>query len=636
MDEDPELTFIRGEAAVYEHIERHDPETFARIVRYIEAGRWDVVGGTYVQPDTNLPATETFARHFLRGQSYFASRFGRTARVAWAADSFGHSAGLPLLLAEAGIEGFAFTRPGSGQVPLAKPAFWWEGPGGARVLGYRPAVGWYGCERDEVPKRLDGYLRAARQHGLDNVGVFYGVGNHGGGPTRRQIADIRAWAERHGDEVRVVHSSLHRLFDALRDEVQAKGEAFLPTHRGELNFCLRGCYVSVAKFKFAYRRAEASVARAERTGAAIAAALGTEAPAMDEAWDAVLFNAFHDILPGSSIERAFDDQIAWIGGAVHASQRAEMTALNALARRVDTAVPAPAEITPRPSPSWSGTPHPHPFSGHIELEGCLDYRPIWAYDGRPDEVSVEVRGPDGTALPFQTLETENRFTPTLPWRRRVLVPAELPPLGWSVLTMAWVENAEPAADTGGGGSGGRGRAGRDHQRRLHRSRANGRRRDRDPAGRRAAGGRPRAIGDHRRGFVGFVGRHGRGAGFARPVGGAGSVDRGAGGNERNWAGAGGALGPSRRRRFAARPDAHAVARPGRGGRSGARAVERAGGAPQARVPLRGRQRRGRVRRSQRKRETRPLRRGAGRPLGSLPQRPIGLPLWVRQRRALRL
>jgi len=199
MDEDPELTFIRGEAAVYEHIERHDPETFTRIVRYIEAGRWDVVGGTYVQPDTNLPATETFARHFLRGQSYFASRFGRTARVAWAADSFGHSAGLPLVLAEAGIEGFAFTRPGSGQVPLAKPAFWWEGPAGARVLGYRPAVGWYGCERDEMPKRLDGYLRAAREHGLDNVGVFYGVGNHGGGPTRRQIADIRAWAERHAD-----------------------------------------------------------------------------------------------------------------------------------------------------------------------------------------------------------------------------------------------------------------------------------------------------------------------------------------------------------------------------------------------------------------------------------------------------
>ena len=267
MDEFPELTFIRGEAAVYQHIEQHDPATFRRIVRQVRAGRWEIVGGTWIQPDTNLPATETFVRHFHRGQRYFAEKFGRRVRIAWAADSFGHSAGLPDIFAAAGIESFAFTRPYEAQLHLDSPVFWWEGASGGRVLAYRPPMGWYGCERDELPRRLDAVLAAAQQDRLANVGVFYGLGNHGGGPSRRMLRDLRDWCARH-PEVRVVHSGLRRLFEALRAERVER-----PVVRGELNFCLRGCYASAARFKFAYRKTEAAVARVERTDTAIAAAL---------------------------------------------------------------------------------------------------------------------------------------------------------------------------------------------------------------------------------------------------------------------------------------------------------------------------------------------------------------------------
>ncbi len=207
MDEFEEMTFVRGESAIYQHIEEHDPKTFRRIVKQVDAGRWDVVGGTVIQPDTNLPATETFARHFARGQNYFRSRFGRTARVAWAPDSFGHCAGLPEIMVNAGISGYAFTRPLAGMLPLAKPAFWWEAPSGARVLGYRPAVGWYGTSRDEMLKRLDDTLASAQRGDLKDVGVFYGLGNHGGGPSRRQLREIRQWAAAH-PEVNVVHSGI--------------------------------------------------------------------------------------------------------------------------------------------------------------------------------------------------------------------------------------------------------------------------------------------------------------------------------------------------------------------------------------------------------------------------------------------
>jgi alpha-mannosidase len=445
MDEFPELTFSRGETAVYRHVEEHDPALFARLAAQVAAGRWEPVGGTVVQPDTNLPATETFARHFAHGLSYFRARFGRRVRVAWAADSFGHAAGLPAIMAAAGIEGFFFTRPFAAELPLAKPAFWWEGPGGARVLAYRPPVGWYGTERDEVPRRLDALLAAAASCDLENVGVFHGLGDHGGGPSRRLLREIASWCRTH-PRVRAVHSGLHRLHDALRDEARRKGADFLPVHRGELNFCLRGCYASVAKFKFAYRRTESALAAAERGDAVVRSALGQAPADCRRAWEAVLFNSFHDILPGSAIERAYDEQLAWLGCAFHSAQELELGALNALAGRVDTRVPVPAGDHPAPVALLVWNPHPWPYAGHVEWEACLDYRPVASYRGRADALPLEVRGPSGRRVPFQSVATESALQSwDTPWRKRVVVPVQLPPLGWAVYRFGWVEGARPPA-----------------------------------------------------------------------------------------------------------------------------------------------------------------------------------------------
>jgi len=441
MDEFPALTFMRGEAALYRHIEEHDPATFRRVQRMIEVGRWDVVGGTWIQPDTNLPATETFLRHFELGQAYFRDRFGVAPRVAWAADSFGHSAGLPEILAAAGMEGYSFSRPAQNLVPLSKTAFWWESAGGARILSYRvPSCGWYGCERDEMPRRLDASLALARQSDLRNVGVYFGLGNHGGGPTRRQIRDVQAWAKAH-PEVEVRFSTLHALFDAVRAEAKRKGEGFLPVHQGELNFCLRGCYASQLGFKTLYRKAEALVKRAERVDTIVAARLGRKPADLQPVWEAVLFNSFHDILPGSSIERAYDDQREWLGGAVHAARVAETAALNALAARLDTRVTLPKADQPGPVVLAVFNPHPHAYRGPVELEASLDYRPVWSYKDRSDALPVEVRGPDRKPVAFQVIATEHTSMPSLPWRKRVVLPVSLPPLGWSVFEMQWMEGA---------------------------------------------------------------------------------------------------------------------------------------------------------------------------------------------------
>jgi alpha-mannosidase len=441
MDDEPDLTYIRGESVVYQHVERHDPAAFARIRVLVAAGRWDPVGGMVVQSDSNLASTETLLHSLRDAQAYFRSRFGRPVRAAWLPDSFGHSAGLPEILAAAGIDSFAFTRGGTESVRLGAPAFWWEGPGGSRVLAYRPLVGWYGCERDSIPGILDSALAASAKERFETVGVFYGLGNHGGGPSRRHVRDIRAWAAVH-PEVTVRFSTLHGYMDALREVAVRAGSSF-PLHRGELNFCLRGCYSSLGRFKAGFRRTEALVNRAERTSTIIGEAYGRieGAAGIRNARAGLAFNSFHDILPGTMIERAMDDQQAWLGGAWHRAQRVENDALLALAGRIDTTVRPPGDDLPAPVPLLAWNPHPVDFEGPLEMEAALDTRPITRYKDRPTEMPVELRDHAGRVLPFQAIASEGLALPEFAWRRRIVSRVSIPAGGWRLFTLGWREGA---------------------------------------------------------------------------------------------------------------------------------------------------------------------------------------------------
>ncbi|MBE0697749.1 MAG: glycoside hydrolase family 38 [Anaerolineaceae bacterium] len=448
MDEFPELTFIRGEAFIYRYIEEADPETFNRIRQKIKEGRWDVVGGTMLQPDMNMPATETMLRQLLYAQRYFQSRFGLHARAGWSADCFGHSAALPDLLAAGGLEYYAYTRPQ--HIPPVN-TFWWDGPAGSRLLVHHPTLGWYGTERDELPHRLDQLLEQAEAGkaagaSRQNIACFMGLGDHGGHPTRRMIAEARQWAEIHPD-IRLIYSSLTGFFDALRAEVNAEEGETIPVFKGEINFAPRGIYASGARFKFAYRKAEAAVSRAERISSGVTAATtsdgvtGSKPVDLRDAWEALLFNTFHDIMPGSSIERAYTEQFDWLGTAPHLARIAEQRAINVLATRVDTRVKTPAVDMPSGVPFLAFNPHPWPFQGFVEVEAGLDYRPIWKYRDHPQDLPVVVRADQNIPLPLQMIETENLYLPPIHLRTRVVIPLSLPAFGWKVLEYAYEEGA---------------------------------------------------------------------------------------------------------------------------------------------------------------------------------------------------
>jgi len=467
MDEFSELTFLRGEAALYAHLEETDPEAFGRVRQRIREGRWEVVGGTWIQPDTNLPSARTLRKQFEVGLDYFQSHLGVRPRVAWQADAFGHAAGLPDIMADAGMESFAFWRPGPKLLRLPKPVFRWCGPNGGSVLASRIDYGWYGTGRDQIPERLDAALAHARRFGLDNEPVFIGLGDHGGGPSRRHVFDVRAWAAEHPD-VHVVWSGLHRYFDALRAEAAAKGgDAFFPDFSGELGFTLRGCYTSCLRVKSAFRHAEAELATAE-TAVALAGQAGHSATGgrqpecrnaemsrrmsvaecrssspdcgvvanLSPAWRTLLFNSFHDILPGSCMERAVEEQLQQLGGVRDAARKALHAALRALATAADTSVPKPRGDFPAALPFVVFNPHTWEYHGPLELEGCIDDRPDYYKPYGGGQAPLEVRDPQGRSVPFQIIPAEAQFGDVI-WRNRVVFDARVPAHGFAVYTLGW-------------------------------------------------------------------------------------------------------------------------------------------------------------------------------------------------------
>lgn len=428
LDDYPELRFNRGEAMIYEYIQDNDPALFARIKELFLAGRWGIVGGNAIQPDMNMPETASMVRQFRYGTSYFHKEFGYDVRTAWAADSFGHSGCLPDILNHAGMTRFSSWRPLVALLKLPAETFWWESAGGGRLLTTRLDIGWYGANRDEMSSRLDKVLEVHANRSNRNIVIGCGLGDHGGGTTRRQIDDILRWRDAH-PEIEVRFSTFDQYFDAVEAEI-AEGTLEVPVYKGELNFSHRGCYSSMQDVKRQYRRNEAGVRLADRI-CAFADETGRVGgnSAVDE-WRSVLFNGFHDILPGSSIEDALEQEVDQMRGAVYSASKRGFKALVDLSRRVNVSVPEAAYDAPEMAPVFVYNPQPRAYQGLVELETGLDYRPLPQYGGKD---CVELLDENDAPIRFQQIGTANNFYGEALWRARVVAPLEIPAFGWKVV-----------------------------------------------------------------------------------------------------------------------------------------------------------------------------------------------------------
>ncbi|HAU38068.1 MAG TPA: hypothetical protein DCX07_10185, partial [Phycisphaerales bacterium] len=349
LDEYPQFVFTCAGSWFYRQVEQVDGPLFERIRKFVAAGRWQPVGGMVIQPDCNLPMGESFAMQFRHGQDYYREKFARAATVGYNVDSFGHGAHLPRFLREAGLDSYVLLRPMPEEMPLPLRLFRWTAPDGHEVTAFRLA-GSYCTRQAEIRERIEASLRDLPE-GVEHTMCFYGVGDHGGGPTRAQIE----WILANADSVpgaRAVLSHPRAFFDAV-----APNHDRLPVVRGELQIHAIGCYAVERRIKVAMRRAEHRLIQAGRVIEQFPREAPPDAGArLRDAWDAVLFNQFHDIFCGTSLDEAGRRAT----GQLVAAEAAATDVMTCATRRAtrDLAQPGAEKIVLL-------NPSDAPFDGHV-------------------------------------------------------------------------------------------------------------------------------------------------------------------------------------------------------------------------------------------------------------------------------
>jgi alpha-mannosidase len=400
MNEYPDFTFTGSSAAFYAWLKDVDPAMFEEVRARVREGRWEIVGGWWIQPDANIPGGEALVRQGLYGQRFFQHEFGRTATIGYNPDTFGHTGTLPQILRRMGMTRYIFMRPMRSEKSLPGNVFLWQSPDGSSVLCSRIA-GAYGTWGEAITEHVMTSNRERPSYVHDYM-VFYGVGNHGGGPTKHNIDSIHALAQQPGSP-RVELSSLNTFFGSVEQEMAAGAQ--VPVVRGDLQHHARGCYTAESEVKRENRRAEHLLMSAERWSSAAWAALGRHYPAQafDNAWKAVLFNQFHDILAGSSLPEAYRDARDAYGLACTTANEAMHLAMQTITGHVDTRGPGDALIIFNPLP-WS-------VNVPVEVE----------------RGSASITDAEGRRVPAQNVQP----TTVVGQRRNVFV-AQLPALGYKV------------------------------------------------------------------------------------------------------------------------------------------------------------------------------------------------------------
>lgn len=332
MEEYPQFTFSQSQATIYQILQQHAPDLLEKVAGHVKTGRWEVTASHWVEGDKNIVGGESLTRHLLYTRQYMQELFGLKAEdvnIDWAPDTFGHSVMVPAYLNRGGVKFMYTHRPG---IHTKNPpeVFWWDGPEGSRLLVRNDQCNGYNGRI--TPELSDLLARYSNASGLKDFMFVHGLGDHGGGPTRHDLLwaqELMTWPIFPA----LVYTTARKWFETI----QAKADK-LPVLSGELNTEFTGCYTTQTLIKRANRVSENRLLDAEFASAVAWGAAGDAYPATmyRDAWRDMLFNHFHDILPGSGIRDTrtythglFQKQMAFTG-----SQQAKD--LRLLASCIDT------------------------------------------------------------------------------------------------------------------------------------------------------------------------------------------------------------------------------------------------------------------------------------------------------------
>jgi alpha-mannosidase len=398
MREYPDFKFTASTAQAYVWMEEKYPAIFQEIEQRVKEGRWEIVGGMWVEPDLNMPDGESLVRQILYGKRYFKQKFNVDVNIGWNPDSFGYNAQLPQIYKRAGIDYFVTQKLLWAHEFTTFPyrLFWWQAPDGSRMMTYFPST--YSGEIDAVTMAKDSSLYGpmmwkynggtdSAPNGALQMMYLYGVGDHGGGPTRVDLDTALRWQKSDIVYPKLEFSTAASFVNNLTNN---ESELNLPVWNGELYFQYhRGVQTTQSETKRGNRKAEVALLDTEKL-ASIGTLFGEPYPqtGLDAAWKKVLFNQFHDILPGSGIGINYVDAARKYAEVQRFSGDATRAVMNDLAARVQSGGTSVLVFNPL---SWTRT-------GEIEVEA--------QFTNLPSPLGMIVVAPDKTPLMSEVLSSD--------------------------------------------------------------------------------------------------------------------------------------------------------------------------------------------------------------------------------------
>jgi len=419
MNEYPDFTFTASSAQFYAWVAATDPAMMDEIRKRVAEGRWDVVGGWWVEPDVNIPNGEALARQGLYGQRLFQQLIGRFAGLGYTPDSFGHAGTLPQILKLEGMHGYVFKRPMAPEKKLPGDLFWWEGVDGTRVLAYR--IPFDSGFEDHLPYWVRQFITNLQEPTKDLM-VFYGAGDHGGGPTKAIIQSILDMQKQTGAPT-ILFSTPDRYFA----EVSQLDN--LPVVADDLQHHSVGCYTAMSEIKKDNRTTEAALATGEKMAALASAVAGSDYPnsAFTAAWKKVLLMQFHDTMAGTALPEHYEVARHAYGYA----QEVANQAINLAAQKIAWQIPAQD-----PESEYLVVFNPHAWDTILNVE----YDMGWD-DWTGSEVKSSLEDERGNNVPHQWTQAST----VVDNRVKLVFRAPVPAFGYRQFRLRRVEGATPAA-----------------------------------------------------------------------------------------------------------------------------------------------------------------------------------------------
>ena len=421
MKETPDFRYTHSSSQHYRWVQEAAPEMLAEIKERIKEGRWEVVGAWPVEPDCNIPATESFVRHALYGKRYCERVLGVDVKIGFNPDSFGHAAGLPTILKRAGYGYYVFMRPQEHEMKLPL-LFWWEGPDGSRVLVLRIWKNY-----DAGANMIEPAATGAFADGFQDGAFFMGVGDHGGAVTKDQIRQVLEM-QKNPKLPELRFSTLREFFKTVE---ASPAFASLPVVKGELQIHAVGCYSTYAEGKYLNRRAERWLGQAESISLLANRTAGRAYPATEfaESWWKVLFCQFHDMMAGTSLYSDYEDVRDSVGSACDVAGHARVLTVESMAKRVDTTAVTEGAVF---------CYNPLPWKRKALVECYLDDEVPFT-DGKSPVTHLTSK--DGAAIPMQWRPSESMTK----FFHRLSAWVDLPACGYKVLEL---KHGDPAPGVG--------------------------------------------------------------------------------------------------------------------------------------------------------------------------------------------